>query len=52
MGELVQSLPFVTDRPEAASRVLDVASDLAEAVPVRRLHFRKDPGFWRLLESV
>jgi hypothetical protein len=47
VGEIVQSLPFVTDRPEKAPRILDVVSALAEAVPVGRLHFRKDQEFWR-----
>jgi hypothetical protein len=49
VGEVVASLPFVSETAEAAPRILEVVSEVAAAVPVRRLHFRKDPGFWRLL---
>jgi hypothetical protein len=49
-GEIVQSLPFVTDRPEDASRVLEVVGNLVNAAPVSRLHFRKDPGFWGVID--
>jgi hypothetical protein len=52
VGQVVQSLPFVTDRAESAPRILDVVSDLAAAVAVRKLHFRKDPGFWRVIRDV
>lgn len=51
VGEIVQSLPFVTDRPEAAPRILEVVSDIAGLVAVRRLHFRKDASFWGIVES-
>ena len=52
VGEIVQSLPFVTDRPEAVPRIIDVVGRLTGAVPVRRLHFRKDGGFWSVVEDV
>jgi len=52
VGQVVQSLPFVTDRPEAAPRILEVVSDLVSDIPVKKLHFRKDPGFWRVIEDV
>lgn len=52
VGEIVQSLPFVTERPEAAERALENASALASSTPVKRLHFRKDAAFWRIVESV
>lgn len=51
VGELVQSLPFVTDCPEAAPRMLEVASAVAAAAPVSRLRFRKDRTFWRVVEN-
>ena len=51
VGELVQSLPFVTDCPGAAPRMLEVASAVAAAAPVRRLRFRKDRTFWSAVES-
>jgi len=52
VGQIVQSLPFVTDRAESAPRILDVVSEMAFATPVKKLHFRKDPGFWRIVENV
>jgi hypothetical protein len=52
VGQIVQSLPFVTDRAEAGPRILDVVGDLVNDVPVKKLHFRKDPGFWRVIENV
>lgn len=52
VGQVVQSLPFVTDRPEPAQRILEIVGDLTGAVAVKKLHFRKDPGFWRVIEDV
>jgi hypothetical protein len=52
VGQVVQSLPFVTERAESAPRILDVVSDLVASATVRKLHFRKDPGFWRVIENV
>ncbi len=51
-GEVVQSLPFVTERPEEAPRILEIVSDALQSVRVSRLHFRKDAEFWRVLENV
>ncbi len=52
VGELVQSLPFVTDCPGTIPAVLEVASAVAGSVPVSRLHFTKGPGFWKVIEDV
>jgi hypothetical protein len=30
--------------------VLDIAADLVEAVPCFELTFRRDPGFWEVIE--
>lgn len=49
VGELMGSLPFVTDRPEMAGAVMDAISAAAGQVPVARLHFRKDRTFWPLV---
>ena len=46
IGELVGSLPFVTERSEMAGDVIDVVAAATAAVPVFRLHFRKDRTFW------
>jgi len=52
VGEIVQSLPFVMEEPDAAERALEVASSLSASAPVKRLHFRKDAGFWKVIENV
>jgi hypothetical protein len=51
VGELVQSLPFITDCPGAAPRMLEVASAVAGAAPVSTLRFRKDSTFWGVVEN-
>jgi hypothetical protein len=51
VGEVVQSLPFVTERPEAGPRILEIVSDAVQSTRVSRLHFRKDAALWRVLEN-
>lgn len=50
LGELVTCVPFVTTTPAMAERVMALAQDLIRSVPVRELHFRRDGGFWEVLE--
>jgi hypothetical protein len=38
--------------PRISVRMLDLAGRLAAAVPVRRLHFTPDAGFWRIIDDV
>jgi hypothetical protein len=40
---------FARDR-DLTARVLDIAADLVEAVPCFELTFRRDPGFWEVIE--
>ena len=49
IGELVGSLPFVTERSEMAGDVIDVIAATTAAIPVFRLHFRKDRTFWNVI---
>jgi hypothetical protein len=51
VGELVGSLPFVTERSEIAGDVIDAVAAAVSRVPVFRLHFRKDNTFWRIIET-
>lgn len=48
--QLVRCVPFVMLQPENARRVTDVCLDLATRVPVRALHFRRDAGFWDVID--
>jgi len=43
--EVLSSVPFMEERPTDGA-LADQVEDLVRAVPVRRLRFRKDPGFW------
>ena len=51
VGEVVQSLPFVTESPEAGARILEIVGDAVQATRVSRLHFTKDDAFWGIVES-
>ncbi len=48
-AELVANCPVVNADPGRLPGLLVRCRHLAAAVPVRRLHFRKDPSFWELL---
>jgi hypothetical protein len=43
--EVLSSVPFMEERPTDGA-LADQVEQLVRAVPVRRLRFRKDPGFW------
>jgi hypothetical protein len=49
VAELMGSLPFVMEGGSGSSALEAVGRAVAR-VPVHRLHFRKSPDFWRLLE--
>jgi hypothetical protein len=51
-AELAINCPVVNGDPTLASDLLARCRTLAETAPVRRLHFRKDPDFWQLLQPV
>ena len=46
VGEVVSSLPFVTERHDLAGRAIDVVSKAVAGTPVFHLHFKKDRTFW------
>jgi hypothetical protein len=50
VGEVLSSIPFMEECPPDAT-LLERVGRLAREVPVRRLHFRPDPGFWEVIES-
>ncbi len=49
VGEVVASLPFVTETTRAACAAIDGAAAVARRVPVGKLHFRKDRAFWDVI---
>jgi hypothetical protein len=48
-AELAVNCPVVNGDPVLTPGLLARCRSLAAAVPVQRLHFRKDPDFWQLL---
>lgn len=52
VARLASCVPFVMNQPETAERVTQICADLVAHVPPRALHFRRDPGFWRLLDGL
>lgn len=51
LAALLASMPFVNDDPYRLDELLGVLDRLLAAVPCHRLWFRRDPGFWSLLEA-
>ncbi len=51
VAQLARCVPFVMGQPEHARRVTDICFDLAQRVPVRTLHFRRDDGFWSVIDD-
>jgi hypothetical protein len=51
VARLAAAVPFVMEQREHAARVMDICADLERAVPVRALHFRRDPGFWGVIDE-
>lgn len=50
--QLVRCVPFVMTQPENARRVTQICLDLATRVPVRAMHFRRDAGFWDVIDQM
>lgn len=49
VAELAANCPIVNDVPEWWPGLLGVCRELASAVPVQRLFFRKDNAFWNVI---
>ena len=49
LAELVASAPVLPAWPSYSAALLERCQRLAEDVPVRRLHFRREPSFWNLI---
>lgn len=51
VARLASCVPFVMSQPANAAMVVELCSDLVGQVPVRALHFRRDPGFWEVIDA-
>jgi hypothetical protein len=52
VARLSACVPFVMAQPANARRVAEFCAALAAAVPVRALHFRRDAGFWSVIDGL
>ena len=51
-ARLASCAPFVMAQAQSAQRVLRICADLAAQIPVRALHFRRDAGFWEVIDGL
>lgn len=51
VARLSACVPFVMTQPNAARRVIEICSDLAQSVPTQTLHFARDNEFWKVIDG-
>lgn len=51
LAELLGSSPFLVKDPQINQELVGVCARVHAAVPVQRLHFRKDNGFWKVIDE-
>lgn len=51
IARLASCVPFVMAQPTQSTRVVEICAALTREVPVRALHFRKDSGFWEVIDA-
>ena len=51
VAELISCVPFVIGDVAMSQRAMDVCTDLVASVPVKELHFRRDKGFWGVIDE-
>lgn len=52
VGELIANTPVVTADIERLPTVLERCQNISQSVPIYWLHFRKDAGFWNVIDGV
>lgn len=51
LARLAACVPFVMSDPANVHRVTQICASLCASVPVKRLHFGLDSGFWRAIDG-
>jgi hypothetical protein len=51
VAALTRSAPFVMSAPASGRSVIEVCIEIAHAAAVAELHFRKDDGFWKVIDE-
>jgi len=49
---LAACVPFVSRDAHQSRRVIDLCADVIRHMPVGELTFRRDPGFWEVLDEL
>ena len=50
-ADLVASSPFVVQEQALTSALVDICSKISRSVPVMDLHFKRDDGFWKVIDE-
>jgi hypothetical protein len=51
IADLVASSPFIVQELSLSNLLIDVCSNISKSVPILTLHFRRDDGFWRVIDE-
>jgi hypothetical protein len=51
IARLCACVPFVLNEPQQAARVVALCAALERRVPIAALHFRRDAGFWEVVNG-
>ena len=52
VAELVASSPFVVRDLTLSRQLIEVCRQIAQAVPVQMMHFKKDKEFWKVIDGM
>lgn len=51
VAEMAGSAPFINNVPALNGKLLSTCNRVAKAVPIQQLHFRRDDGFWKVIDE-
>ncbi len=52
VARLAACVPFVMSQPANAGRVAELCADMVASAPVFALHFRREAGFWSVIDEL
>lgn len=51
VAEMAGSAPFINNIPTLNGKLLTTCNRIAKAIPIQQLHFRRDDGFWKVIDE-
>ena len=51
VADLVAASPFIVRERKLSAQLMSVCSKIARNVPVQQLHFKRDDGFWKVIDE-